>query len=149
MAAPHVLGAASLLLAQDPTLSATELKESLLAGTDPIESLRGRTVTGGRLNAFNSLSELAPPSEIVGTEGDDVLVVTNRQDSILGLGGDDIIQALRGNDSASGGDDDDLIDAGDGNDELNGGSDDDTLIGIYPLSPDATQLGLALEKLIP
>jgi len=41
-----------------PQLSALELKDLLLASTDPVSSLNGITVTGGRLNAFNSIFPL-------------------------------------------------------------------------------------------
>jgi subtilisin family serine protease len=55
MAAPHVTGVAALILAQSPTANYLEIRERLLATTVPISSLQGRTVTGGRLNAFNAL----------------------------------------------------------------------------------------------
>ena len=58
MAAPHVAGVAGLLAAADPSASIAEIKAAILAGAEPISSLDGKTVTGGRLNAFNSLELL-------------------------------------------------------------------------------------------
>lgn len=55
MAAPHVTGVAALLLAQTPAATYIELRERLLSSTVPINSLLGRCVTGGRLNAYNAL----------------------------------------------------------------------------------------------
>ena len=50
MAAPHVSGALALLRAQFPELTYSAAISELLATTDPIPSLAGMTVTGGRLN---------------------------------------------------------------------------------------------------
>ncbi|MDP6545297.1 MAG: S8 family serine peptidase [Phycisphaerae bacterium] len=58
MATPHVTGVAGLLAASEPGVTAGEIKDAILAGVDPIAALAGRTVTGGRLNAFNSLLAL-------------------------------------------------------------------------------------------
>ena len=58
MAAPHVTGAAGLLAAYQPGATAGEIKEAILAGVDPIAGLAGKTVTGGRLNAFSALVAL-------------------------------------------------------------------------------------------
>ena len=58
MASPHVAGAAALLLAEDPSLDVTSLKNALLAAVDPIPALAGITVSGGRLNVFNAVSSL-------------------------------------------------------------------------------------------
>ena len=49
MASPHVAGAAALAVSVDPTLSPAALKTLLLANTEAIPSLAGKTVTGGRL----------------------------------------------------------------------------------------------------
>jgi len=56
MAAPHVCGVAALILSQYPGADVDELKGRILAGVVPIPSLNGRTVTGGRLNAFNAMT---------------------------------------------------------------------------------------------
>jgi subtilisin family serine protease/PKD repeat protein len=56
MATPHVSGAATLLLAQDPSRTAIGLKNLLMATADPIPALAGITVTGGRLNIANAVS---------------------------------------------------------------------------------------------
>ncbi len=50
MAAPQVSGAAALLFSLEPGASVTEVREALLAGAEPIASLAGQTVTGGRLD---------------------------------------------------------------------------------------------------
>ncbi|MFP5248048.1 MAG: S8 family serine peptidase, partial [Thermoanaerobaculia bacterium] len=60
MATPHVSGVAALVLAKTPSLTTTELKTLLLNSTDPISSLSGITVTGGRLNAATALGLPAP-----------------------------------------------------------------------------------------
>jgi subtilisin family serine protease len=55
MAAPHVSGAAALLLAQDPSRTPAQLKDILMNTTDPLPSLNGNTVSGGRLNLWKAL----------------------------------------------------------------------------------------------
>jgi subtilisin family serine protease len=59
MAAPHVSGTAALLLARSPGATALELRQRLLTSVVPIHALAGKTVTGGRLNAFNALNAVA------------------------------------------------------------------------------------------
>jgi serine protease len=56
MATPHVAGAATLIASQYPEISNEELRERLLGGVDKVDSLQGKTVTGGRLNVYNSLT---------------------------------------------------------------------------------------------
>lgn len=56
MAAPHVSGAVSLILSQFPNLEYTQVKQRILDNVDPIESMEGITVSGGRLNVYNTLS---------------------------------------------------------------------------------------------
>ena len=59
MATPHVAGAAGLALTLKPDLSNEQLKEALLRGVDAESSLDGKVATGGRLNAFKTLQEVA------------------------------------------------------------------------------------------
>jgi subtilisin family serine protease len=55
MATPHVAGVMALLLAHDSSLSATQAKARLLNTSVFLDSLRGRTVSGGLANAGNAL----------------------------------------------------------------------------------------------
>ena len=55
MATPVVAGVAALVLAEQPRMSVDDLKKKLLASTDPIVALKGKTVTGGRINAAKAL----------------------------------------------------------------------------------------------
>jgi subtilisin family serine protease len=61
MATPHVAGAAALVLAAQPTLATAGVKSALLNNVDPIPSLNGLTVTGGRLNAAKAVGAAPPP----------------------------------------------------------------------------------------
>lgn len=56
MAAPHVSGVAGLIKAFNPGLTNIEIKNIILNNIDPISSLSGKVLTGGRINAFNALS---------------------------------------------------------------------------------------------
>src|SRR3990172_3377992 len=56
MASPHVAGAAALLRGFNPTLDLLTIKQAILDGAEPVGSLAGRVVTGGRLNLARSLS---------------------------------------------------------------------------------------------
>ena len=55
MATPVVSGVAALILAEHPQMSVDDLKKKLLASTDPIVALKGKTVTAGRINAAKAL----------------------------------------------------------------------------------------------
>ena len=72
MATPHVAGAVGLLLSAadtsfmnayhaDPGSMALKLKQYILDGVDPLPSLEGITVTGGRLNLYNSILLMLEP----------------------------------------------------------------------------------------
>jgi Ca2+-binding RTX toxin-like protein len=129
MATPHVVGVASLLWSENPDLSFSEIKKLILNSVDPTPALAGKTLTGGRLNAFNALIELAPPIRQIGTPNDDTLTGNRRRDLIFALAGNDTIRTYAGNDRLFGGDGNDLIAAGEGGDTLGGGMDNDSLFG--------------------
>jgi len=68
-ATPHVTGALGLMYAipctqladdakSNPKQTAFFIKNNLLIGTDPITGLQDRTVSGGRLNVFNAMTNL-------------------------------------------------------------------------------------------
>ncbi|HMJ66663.1 MAG TPA: S8 family peptidase, partial [Candidatus Binatia bacterium] len=56
MAAPHVAGACALVWARFPSLTYREVIQRVLGSVDPLPSLAGKTVTGGRLNLYKALS---------------------------------------------------------------------------------------------
>ncbi len=61
MATPHVSGVAALLWANEPQLTAAQIKQRLLATARPIASLRGKTRTGGMVDAYAALTNTNPP----------------------------------------------------------------------------------------
>jgi subtilisin family serine protease len=58
MATPHVSGLAGLLWSFDPDITLAQVKECILATVDKKDALNGKTVSGGRINAFNALDVL-------------------------------------------------------------------------------------------
>lgn len=61
MAAPHVCGVAALILAKYPGADLDEIRGRILLGAATTPALRGRTTTGGRVNAFNALKITGGP----------------------------------------------------------------------------------------
>jgi subtilisin family serine protease len=57
MATPHVTGAVALYASAHPGASAAQIKNAILSSAVPTASLNGKTVTGGRLDAFAALSK--------------------------------------------------------------------------------------------
>jgi thermitase len=74
-AAPHVAGAALLMLASCPEYTTAALKNSLLANVDAVPSLSGKTTTGGRLNVDRAVRSCRTTSNLtasfLGTTGED------------------------------------------------------------------------------
>jgi subtilisin family serine protease len=55
MASPHVAGVAGLLFGMAPTAGWQAVRTAILSGVDADAALAGKTVTGGRLNAFKAV----------------------------------------------------------------------------------------------
>jgi subtilisin family serine protease len=112
MATPHVAGVAGLLWAANSAATRSQVQNALLNGVDPKASLSGKVVTGGRLNAANSVALIVPPAvmclgspaTITGTGAGETLVGTAGNDVIAGLGGDDTLIGADGDDKLCGGD---------------------------------------------
>lgn len=62
MATPHVSGTAALTLAACPSYTTTDLVRVIKASVDPVASLAGKTVTGGRLNAYKAVRSCTAPA---------------------------------------------------------------------------------------
>lgn len=61
MATPHVSGVAALLLANEPNLTPTEIKDRLIKTARPLSSLRGKVVSAGVVNAYYALENQQAP----------------------------------------------------------------------------------------
>lgn len=57
MATPHVSGVAALMLANNPKLTPKELIAKLVSSSQPTESLKGKVLANGRVDAFAALSK--------------------------------------------------------------------------------------------
>ena len=66
MAAPQVSGAATLLFSRFPGINLHQVRDRLLASTDSIAALLGKTVTGGRLNVASAMvSDTIAPAPVI------------------------------------------------------------------------------------
>ena len=70
MAAPYVAGVAALIKSVRPDLTSTQIKSCILEGVDPISALQGEVLTGGRLNAYNAVSNALALSKNTTLSGD-------------------------------------------------------------------------------
>ena len=83
MAAPHVAGAAALLAAYRPALSAAALKATLLNTADALPQWSGKTLTGGRLDVARALQ--APTECAYALSADNVAAPASGQDGAFGV----------------------------------------------------------------
>lgn len=64
-ASPYTAGVVALLAAASPFATPAQLRDAILDGADLVTALIGRTVTGGRLNAFRALQLVGFPGPLV------------------------------------------------------------------------------------
>jgi subtilisin family serine protease len=69
MAAPHVTGTIALCAALHPGESVAERIARVLASADPVASLAGKCVTGGRLDVLGAVDTEAPVTTATGIDG--------------------------------------------------------------------------------
>jgi len=55
MATPVISGVAALIVAHNPNISVDQLRAKILASVDPLDSLKGKVATGGRINAAKAV----------------------------------------------------------------------------------------------
>ncbi len=96
------------------------------SGTDGGEEFEN---IGAESQAMSTICADPSNATIVGTAGDDYLLVTSGDDIIFGLDGDDIIVGKGGNDILCGGLGADSIQGGSGEDQIDGGAGYNTLQG--------------------
>lgn len=63
MAAPHVAGVTALVLGQHPAWTNAQVKSQILSTVDPLASLAGKVLTGGRLNAKSAVGASELPAD--------------------------------------------------------------------------------------
>jgi hypothetical protein len=64
MAAPFVSGVAGLIWSVNPSLSFSQVKDIIVSSVDKKPSLSGKTISGGRVNAYAAVSLPAAPSSL-------------------------------------------------------------------------------------
>jgi subtilisin-like proprotein convertase family protein len=83
MATPHVSGAAALSLSLNDGLTVDQLKNLLMDNGNSINELIGKCVSGNRLNIYNSLDQLPPPSPTFRLSADPITQTINQRQKVL------------------------------------------------------------------
>ena len=130
MAAPHVAGAAALLLEGNPSASPAILRDALYQAATKGKVTDARSTNNHLLFVGGAPAPAPVPGTITGTAGADTV---NRSTTVPGQplpgAGTDRIYGLAGNDTLHGEGGDDSLDGGDGDDTLNGGPGADVIDG--------------------
>jgi subtilisin family serine protease len=97
MATPHVSGAAALSLSLNDGLTVDQLKNLLMDNGDSINELIGKCVSGNRLNIYNSLDQLPPPSPTFRPSADPITPTINQGQAASYTVGIESILGFEGN----------------------------------------------------
>lgn len=107
-ASPYTAGVVALMASVNRFATQQTLRDNLLANLDPIAALAGRTVTGGRLNAFKAVSSvrveglfvtnISPGTQAAGVDRIQVEFSTNVDPAFFSQAG---VQLLRANGSST------------------------------------------------
>jgi subtilisin family serine protease/fibronectin type 3 domain-containing protein len=73
MAAPHVSGVAALVKAQNPNYTHMQIRDAIF---NTVDSKSLEISTGGRINAFNAVTYIAPPANVKAAPGNGVVMLS-------------------------------------------------------------------------
>jgi Ca2+-binding RTX toxin-like protein len=109
-------------------MTAAQLASTTFQSGSGSDLLWARAFDGNDWGAWTSFT-VRPESEIVGTEGNDVLTGTAGDDTIQALGGDDVLRGGPGADSLDGGPGRDILYVDNSDKAITGGADFDIVYG--------------------
>lgn len=81
MAAPHVAGAAALIMSVCPTMTPEQVKKCIMDSVDKSDAFKGKCVSGGRLNVYKAVQLATQPQTFTGDvngDGRADMIVTRR-----------------------------------------------------------------------
>jgi subtilisin family serine protease len=87
MSTPHVAGLTGLLESYYPNFSYQQVRATILRYVDLLPTLKGRTASGGRVNAYKALSSLLAPDGLSATAESSSSVTLNWTDHATGEDG--------------------------------------------------------------
>ena len=80
--APHVAGAAALIMSVRPDMTPAEVKKCIMDSVDKSEDFEGKCVSGGRLNVYKAVQLATQPQTFTGDvngDGRADMIITRRQ----------------------------------------------------------------------
>ncbi|HJW31566.1 MAG TPA: S8 family serine peptidase, partial [Saprospiraceae bacterium] len=87
MSAPHVTGLAGLILGYYGNLTPLQLRTMIMRYVDTLPTLQGIIISGGRINAYKTISALLPPTGLTANALSSTQVVLNWSDNATGENG--------------------------------------------------------------
>jgi subtilisin family serine protease len=93
MSCPHVSGVAALLFAHEPSLGPAQARRRIVETADPLPTLIGHVASGGRVNAYNALTNTGQHAPLQPTVGS--VYANKKAVTVNGIGflnGDSVIE---------------------------------------------------------